>query len=546
MSSSVVGSEASPLTPLIPLREGDLLASRYRIESLVRARSTGVHCARYAATDLTSGTRVSAHVLVASRALESGNVLSLDGKQHEGRDAARVAFLAGARRAKTLESAFVARVLDAGVTTEGHPWIVREHLASDTLAAHLHEHGALGTRDAVDVALAVCDAIAEAHAHDILHLSLGPHAVHVAWSASGLVDIKVTGAGTAAAEAALAFGSTGDVEAVLRAPEQLRLGTNVDSRADVWSIAVLLHTMLAGAPPFATDTPSGASLSVILDDPPSLAGVPDELADVVERALARDPEQRPQTVLELAESLVVFSSHPDIERDRIAKRRAPIAPAPPLAPPLPMESDPTLVVDKRAYDALAQERVAAKSQPPAAPSSIDVLGEIAPSMRELPIEPPSRPTVPTLAPIVQATTTRDEPTRIIPKPERTFPHRKMFKRLGVVAAAACGALLVGIGTEGARLSRNAATAGENTSAVAAAVALPVEPSSPRPPIAATDLPSVPTETATASSPPALPEAPAPSNPKRLRAAAAPTAPPASKPSPSGPTDDLRRFLDDRR
>ena len=365
----------------------------------------------------------------------------------------------------------------------------------------------------------------------------------------------MTGAGTAAAEAALAFGSTGDVEAVLRAPEQLRLGTNVDSRADVWSIAVLLHTMLAGAPPFATDTPSGASLSVILDDPPSLAGVPDELADLVERALARDPEQRSQTVLELAESLVVFSSHPEIERDRIAKRRRPIAPAPPLAPPpplplpLPMEGDPTLVIDKRAYDALAQERVAAKSQPPAAPSSIDVLGEIAPSARELPIEPPSRPTVPTLAPIVQATTTRDDPTRIVSKPERTFPHRKMFKRLGVVAAAACVALLVVIGTEGARLSRNAATAGENTSAVAPAVAPPVEPSSPPPPIAATDLPSVPTETATASSPTALPEAPAPSNAKRLRAAAAPNASPAtpaSKPSPSGPTDDLRRFLDDRR
>ena len=81
MSSSVVGSQASPLTPRLSLREGDLLASRYRIESLVRARAAGVH---FEATDLTSGTRVSAHVLVAPGTFDSG----------EGDDSARVSFLA--------------------------------------------------------------------------------------------------------------------------------------------------------------------------------------------------------------------------------------------------------------------------------------------------------------------------------------------------------------------------------------------------------------------------------------------------------------------
>lgn len=539
VSSPVVGSKASPLSPLLSLCEGDLLASRYRIESLVRARSAGVH---FAATDLTSGTRVSAHVLVTPGSIGSGE---------EGHDSARVSFLAGARRAKVLAGPHVARILDAGVTTEGHPWIVREHLGSDTLAGHLREHGALGTREAVDVALAVCDAIAEAHAHDILHLSLGPHAVHVAWSASGLVDIKVTGTGTAAAEAALALGATGEVECFLRSPEQLREGSPVDVRADVWAIAVLLHTMLAGAAPFSADTPSGASLSVILDEPPSLAGVPDELAEIVERALARDPDQRPRTVLDLAEALVVFATHPDLARDRIANRRGP------LALVLPTESDPTLVVGRDEYDALAREQTVAKSRPPAPASSIDVLVDVAPSVRELPAEQPSRPVLPALAPIVQAMARRDLPTaRITRKPEQTFPRRRAFRLLGLTTAAACVALLVLIGTEGARLSKKSATAGTPVAAAAPVAADPRRPATVAAPLAASDLPSAPAtapvETATASSPIALPEAPQAPAPKRARPTAAPgsapspvTTPP-SKPSPSGSADDLRRFLDDRR
>jgi len=547
MSSSVVGSEASPLSPLLSLREGDLLAERYRIESLVQARSAIVH---FAATDVTRGTRVSAHVLVAPASRDPRRSGSLERDQ----DSAGVALLAGARRAKALASPHVARVLDAGVTADGHPWIVREHLESAPLAAHLRQQGALGTHEAVDVALAVCDAVAEAHAHDILHLSVGPHAVHVAWSASGLVDIKVIGTGTARAEATLALGSTDDVEPFLRAPEQLRNGSNVDRRADVWGIAVLLHTMLAGAPPFSADTPSAASLAVVVDDAPSLAGVPDELADIVERALAKDPEQRPQTVLELAESLVAFSSRPDVERDRIARRRRP------LDPVLPIESDPTLVIDKRAYDALALEQTVAKLHPPAPPSSVDVLVDVdvTPSARELPVAPPSRPALPTLAPLVQALESRDLPTRITRKPDRSFPRRQVFKVLGLVTAAACVALLVLIGTEGALLSRGTTSAAESVPVVAVA---PTAPTADAPPVAAMDLPAAPADTATASSPAALPEAPrasarpdAPRHPRPFASAAGPSVTsshssvttPASKPSQSGSADDLRRFLDDRR
>lgn len=336
MSPAAFGPSRSPLTPHLSLREGDLLADRYRIESLLHARPSG---ALFSATDLSNGTRVTAHVLVTPEVAEGA-----------ANDSARVAFLAGARRAKSLSSPHLARVIDVGVTKEGNPWSVREHLGSNTLEAHLRQHGALGTREAVDIALAVCDAIADAHAHDVLHLSLGPQAVHVAWSASGLSEVKVTGAGTASAEAALALGAR-NVECILRSPEQLRLGSKADARADVWATGVLLHTMLAGAPPFSADTPSGASLSVIIDEPPSLAGVPDALADIVERTLAKDPDQRPRTILDLAEAIAGFSSNATVARERVAKRRG-------LMLVMPAESDPTLIVDGPEYTELAKEQKA--------------------------------------------------------------------------------------------------------------------------------------------------------------------------------------------
>jgi serine/threonine protein kinase len=327
------------------LSAGDRLGGLYRLESVLRDRAATV---TFAATDLTRGTRVMAQVL-ASRP----NVVALDPDKTLAADAARSWFLAGARRAKVLESPHVARVLDAGVTPDGHAWIAREHLATPTLAAHVRTSGPIPVADAVDVALAVCDAIAEAHARGLLHGSLGPHAVHVGWSASGLADVKVVGAGTAAAEKALGAQD----ECILHAPEQLQERPSADPRSDVWAVGVLLYTMIAGRPPFKSDTPSGASLSVILDTPPPLSGAPRALAELIERAMSKSIEARPASILELAAALTVYATSPDFARDRISARRpaAPPAPAarksdPEPIPPRPVRrrrEEPTVLVRTR-------------------------------------------------------------------------------------------------------------------------------------------------------------------------------------------------------
>lgn len=413
--SSLIGSmsPSAPRHPQLALAEGHLLGSRYRVESLVRSRSAGI---QFVATDLTNGARVSTQVLVAPRSNE------------RGASSMRSLFLSNARRATALASPHVARIFDAGVTPEGHPWIVREHFDGKTLDVHLREYGAMDTQEAVDVALAVCDAMAEAHAHDLLHLSLGPHVVHVMRSESGLMETKVVGIGTSAIETALTLGRSADVDGILRAPEQLRHGSEVDARADLWAIGALLHTMLAGTPPFSADAPSGASLSVILDDPPLLAGVPDELAEIVERLLAKAPEQRPESALEVAELLAVFASNPGVARTRIARRRRPLAS--------------TLIVERPAYEVLAREQAVARARKPVR-SSTEIPVDVTPTIPAPKIALPKASAIASLEPTA----------RIV----RAFPRRQALKILALVSAAACITLLVLIGTAAARLKQDAAS-----------------------------------------------------------------------------------------
>lgn len=461
MSSRPLGTSPPPSPS--PLTVGDLLGGRYRVESKIRTRAAGI---LFSATDLTSGARVVAHVLVAPDSLRKR-----EEKREEKGAAARVEFLAGAHRARSLTSPHVARLLDAGVIPGGHPWIVREHLGSDTLAAHLLEHGAIQFRDAVAIAIAICDALAEAHSKDVLHLSLGLEAVHVAWSASGLVDVKVTGIGTAAAEQSLALHSPTNAEGVLRAPEQLWHGSTVDHRADVWAIGVLLHTMLAGRAPFSTDTPSGASLSVILDEPPRLTNVPVELAELVKTALSRDPARRPQSTLDFAGKLAPFSASPDCALQRVERRRRNSIPPEKVVPPSANTDD----TEETLVQVTPRPRV--PHGPTRAPHE-----QAAPRPSVDPARSPDAhwerdacaPAVLSPTPLVEPApkahkpSWHDEPTHIIVKPATSFPRRTTLKALGFATVIASAMLLAIIGAElVTRSSRHSAAIGTVTPALSA-------------------------------------------------------------------------------
>ncbi len=301
------------LIPGLSLRSGDVLAGRYRILSIGNA---GAACAHLVAVDVTRNAPVTIQLLVASE---------------DGSETAGVAFLAGARREASLKTRRVSRVLDAGVTPDGWPYAVREALPPQTLASALEQHRAIATASAVDVAIAICEALAEAHVRGIVHGELNPSSIRLLPAARGLGEPRLADLGTASAIATLARATRRGEVPRLRAPEQAA-GQRADARSDVWAVGALLYTMLAGEPPFQAETPSSMDVALASEDPPCLAGIPDELAEIVEACLDRDPKKRP-TMAHLATKLAPFGSVG-----------------------APMESTPTMVVRESAYEALTREK----------------------------------------------------------------------------------------------------------------------------------------------------------------------------------------------
>lgn len=249
----------------------------------------------------------------------------------ENADAARIRFLAEARKAAGVMNVHVSRVLHVGVTSDGHPFAVREAVDDGTLAALLFEEPAMPTEHAVDVALDICDALAEAHALGVFHGALSPASVHLGYSVIGPAFVKLTGLGTAHVMTELGYAPGGLPVPLLRAPEILRRADSFDARADVWGVGVILYTMLAGSPPFVNETPSTTDLSIAWEEPASLAGVPDALAEVVDACLGKDPAMRPATVLALADKLLQFSSNPAEALARVVARSSTRRSSPPPA-----------------------------------------------------------------------------------------------------------------------------------------------------------------------------------------------------------------------
>ena len=328
------------LIPGLSLRTGDLLAGNYRVTSLLRADRACAHLAAIQAAK--NGQPVEVQLFIA---------------MGDGLDAVRLRFVAEARKVAALQIPHVPEILDVGVTTDGHPFIVRQATSSETLARHLERRGSLPTESAVDVAIAVSEALAAAHAHGIIHGQLGPEAVRLHWTVEGVSNVELAEVGVSRALAMLPLEARPLEMFSISPPERLQSNREADAQADIWGVGVLLYTMLAGATPFASDSPSTLNLSVALDEPAMLAGVPDGLGDLVDACLARDPALRPASMAVLASKLAAFGSRPVFE-----KRAS------------------TLVTDTGPYEALVLEELvetAARHNPapPAIDSSIAVLLE---------------------------------------------------------------------------------------------------------------------------------------------------------------------------
>jgi WD40 repeat protein/serine/threonine protein kinase len=150
----------------------------------------------------------------------------------------------------------IAKVLDAGATSDGRPYFVMEHIAGSSLTEFADQHQ-LTIAQRLRLFLQVCDAVQHAHQKGVLHRDLKPRNILVG-DEDGRYAVKVIDFGIAKALGQHFTGKTLQTElgVVVGTPEYMSpeqaglLDEAVDTRTDIYSLGLILYELLAGAPPF--------------------------------------------------------------------------------------------------------------------------------------------------------------------------------------------------------------------------------------------------------------------------------------------------------
>jgi tetratricopeptide (TPR) repeat protein len=199
----------------------------------------------------------------------------------------------------------VPRVLSSGRLANGAPWVAMEYIDAPTLADVL-ARGPLAVERAIELITAVLSALAAVHARGWVHLDLKPENLFITGNTAKIVDF-----GLGAAEGAIdATTEHGAGTAEYMAPEQCAGHGRIDVRSDVYAMGIILHELVAGAPPF-WGAPAVVRLAHLNLRPPKLSSVATavvspELDAVVQRCLAKDPGERFESAAALAAALAAL------------------------------------------------------------------------------------------------------------------------------------------------------------------------------------------------------------------------------------------------
>ena len=284
------------------LKEGEILAGKYRVDRILGVGGMGVVVAAH---HLDLDEKVAIKFLLPEILAQTDSVAR---------------FAREARAAVKIKSEHVARVSDVGKLENGAPYMVMEYLDGSDLGVWLRERGPLPVEQAVEFVLQACEAIAEAHTLGIVHRDLKPGNLFVIRRPDATLSVKVLDFGISKSTTPVGPGHAGAMtrtsalmgSPLYMSPEQMQSSRDVDVRSDIWALGVILYELISGGPPFKADSMPELVLRVVQGPAaPSLRGVRSEVPDGLERVIARclekDRRKRYESVGELAVELLPFA-----------------------------------------------------------------------------------------------------------------------------------------------------------------------------------------------------------------------------------------------
>ena len=285
-----------------PVKIGETLAGKYTVERVLGVGGMGVVVA---AKHIHLGERVAIKFLL-PHALARPDVVKR--------------FLQEGQAAAKMKSDHIARVRDVGTLDSGAPYLVMEYLDGEDLGVVLRARGTIPIDVAVGYILQSCEALADAHSAGVIHRDLKPGNLFLTRKNDGTPVIKiidfgiskvgVTGDGLPPigngemTETAMMMGSP-----LYMAPEQMASARDVDGRSDIWSLGIILHTLLTGQPPFKAPSVMQVYELIIAGAPPlrkDLPGAPEGLEKILLKCLQKQRKDRYDNVADLAAALVEF------------------------------------------------------------------------------------------------------------------------------------------------------------------------------------------------------------------------------------------------
>jgi len=270
-------------------------------------------------------------------------------------------FIREAKAAAALSHPNIVAVQDQGWNQSGTPavFIVMEMVEGHTLREYLHEQGRLSYRDGIRFLLPVLSALAAAHKQGIVHRDIKPENILV--SKEGRIKIADFGLAkgpllgtTMTVESSVILGSVSYLS-----PEQVQRGV-ADSRSDVYAVGITAFEIFTGKKPYDGAEPIQIAYMHVNERVPRVSSVirdiPAELDELIYRATAGDPDERPRDAGEFHTLLAAINTRLNPKENQLSLELD--IPIQPMRPKGKVKS-----LRKRMKEATTQVPVIEKSEP---------------------------------------------------------------------------------------------------------------------------------------------------------------------------------------